>query len=223
MKKLFGGISCVIWDWNGTLLDDVPVCVEVMNTLLRARGLPEIPSEEYYRSVFAFPVIAYYKALGFKVDAQAFAAVADEYVHAYQRRVSRCALHAGAEELLAAIQTAGLRQAVVSASRQDHLITQAAPFNLFSYFTEMIGSKNNLAESKARLAQDFLKKAQIPPETVLFIGDTLHDFETAASCGSSCVLVAQGHQSVERLSETGTPVFENLQQLKTYFQEKLFL
>lgn len=214
---LLQGVSCVIWDWNGTLLDDVPVCIDVINHLLRLRNLPEVPSQAYYRSVFTFPVIKYYEALGFEWEKEDFTQVAQAYVSAYQRSVFQCDLQPGARELLSGLQRAGLRQAVVSAARQDHLVMQVAPFDLFSYFTELIGTKDNLAESKTKLAQAFLSKAGIPPQSVLFIGDTVHDYETAAACGSRCVLVAQGHQDARRLRETGVPVAKSLKGLREVF------
>ena len=51
----------VIWDFNGTVLDDLDICIESVNTLLRARGIKELESREEYRSVFGFPIIKYYE------------------------------------------------------------------------------------------------------------------------------------------------------------------
>lgn len=209
---LLQGISCVVWDWNGTLLDDAPVCLDVMNSLLQRRGLPQI-TQAQYRETFCFPVIEWYKTLGFRLDLEDFQETAEEFVKAYGEAVACCTLHSGVRELLAAFRDTGIRQVVVSATRQDHLVRQVAPFQLFPYFTELLGIKNNLAESKTALARAFLEKADIAPESVLFIGDTIHDYETAVACGSACVLVAHGHQHADRLRKTGAPVAESLEQL----------
>ena len=45
----------VIWDWNGTLLDDAVLCVEVMNVVLARRKLPPLTAERY-ADRFRFPV-----------------------------------------------------------------------------------------------------------------------------------------------------------------------
>ena len=50
-----GKTTTVIWDWNGTLLDDAPVCVAAINDMLRERSLPQL-SAERYQEIFCFPV-----------------------------------------------------------------------------------------------------------------------------------------------------------------------
>jgi hypothetical protein len=54
----------IIWDWNGTLLNDITICIKSMNILLKERTLPLI-SEDKYRDIFTFPVRNYYEQLGF--------------------------------------------------------------------------------------------------------------------------------------------------------------
>ena len=49
----------VIWDWNGTIIDDAYLCVEVMNQVLKNRDLPLINISSY-RKNFCFPVKKYY-------------------------------------------------------------------------------------------------------------------------------------------------------------------
>ena len=53
-------ITTVVWDWNGTLLDDVELCMESINRLLREHRLPQLDHERYQR-VFQFPIIEYYR------------------------------------------------------------------------------------------------------------------------------------------------------------------
>ena len=58
----------IVWDWNGTLLDDRWLCIEAINIVLRSRGMPLV-SNKNYRDVFCFPVIEYYeKAHNSKVE-----------------------------------------------------------------------------------------------------------------------------------------------------------
>ena len=62
----------VVWDWNGTLFDDVALCIQVMNGMLEKRGLPRLAGPKQYRQVFTFPVEEYYKALGFDFSREPF-------------------------------------------------------------------------------------------------------------------------------------------------------
>ena len=54
----------IIWDWNGTLLNDRWLCVEAINQALNKRNLPML-TEGKYKDVFSFPVEDYYKKVGF--------------------------------------------------------------------------------------------------------------------------------------------------------------
>ena len=80
----------VVWDWNGTLFDDVALCIQVMNGMLEKRGLPRLAGPEQYRQVFTFPVEEYYKALGFDFGREPFSQLAVEYISEYDRRALGC-------------------------------------------------------------------------------------------------------------------------------------
>ena len=55
----------LIWDFNGTILQDMDLGIRCTNTMLTERGLPVIPSVEAYREIFGFPIDEYYRRLGF--------------------------------------------------------------------------------------------------------------------------------------------------------------
>ena len=54
----------VLWDFNGTVYDDMEACLRSVNEMLSERGLPVL-SAEAYREVFDFPVKDYYAKIGF--------------------------------------------------------------------------------------------------------------------------------------------------------------
>ena len=57
----------VIFDFNGTLLDDCDCCLKILNLLTKEYGLGYV-SKEHYKSIFTFPVYEYYQSLGFDVS-----------------------------------------------------------------------------------------------------------------------------------------------------------
>ena len=75
--------TTIIWDWNGTLLDDAEVCREAINKMLKVRNLPEL-SLSTYRNVFTFPVIEYYKEVGFDFSKEDWEPVAMEFINLYR-------------------------------------------------------------------------------------------------------------------------------------------
>src|SRR3954471_24629984 len=104
----------VIWDWNGTLLDDLDICVEVMNSLLRRHGLPLLDRARYH-ATFDFPVRDYYGRLGLDVSAGAFERHSLQFIAGYEARRFETALQPGAEAVLTAVLHAGLTQSILSA------------------------------------------------------------------------------------------------------------
>lgn len=42
----------IIWDFNGTLLNDVGICVDCLNTLLKSHGMSEKTEEEYKKNIY---------------------------------------------------------------------------------------------------------------------------------------------------------------------------
>ncbi|MFA5815041.1 MAG: hypothetical protein WC865_05425 [Bacteroidales bacterium] len=79
----------IIWDWNGTLLDDKWLCIESICTLLLDRNLPPIDEEKYAR-IFRFPVKEYYQEAGFDFIHEPFEVPAMEFIRIYDSRKKEC-------------------------------------------------------------------------------------------------------------------------------------
>ncbi len=203
----------VIWDWNGTLLDDAEVCRAVMNRMLARRGLPPMPDMARYREIFTFPVRDYYAMAGIDLSVESFDDLAEEFMSDYRASSKKCGLMPGAAETLDALNATGIDQVLASASRQDDLERQVAERGLAGKFRAVLGVSDQLGGGKAGLAAGYLAERGVDPAQALFVGDTVHDWETAASVGSRCVLIAAGHQSRERLAATGAVVLDDIRQL----------
>ena len=201
-------IRQVLWDWNGTLLDDLTYAIGVRNRTFPAFGLPRIGSVAEYHRQFTFPVRRYYERAG--VTDETFVAVAHAWMAEYVRGFDTVPLHGDAREALARFAAAGVRQAVLSATRRDMLESQIARFPIRAYFTDVLGLSDIYARSKEAVGLDYLARCGVPAASTLMIGDTLHDAEVARAMGTGCVLVARGHQSRETLLTAGVPVMDTL-------------
>ena len=206
------GVRHVIWDWNGTLLDDAWLCVEVMSGLLARRNLPPMPPERY-QAVFRFPVRAYYEALGFDFGAESWEAVGTEFIAGYQARQHECRLQGPAAQVLDELKGRGLAMSVLSASEQRRLETQADQLGVRGHFVKLLGLQDHYAGGKLDLGRQWLEELGLAPAEVLLVGDTDHDFDVARSLGVQCALVPSGHQAAERLRALGARVVPSLQAL----------
>lgn len=199
----------IIWDWNGTLLDDAGLCVAIMNDLLALRRLPAL-APTTYEEIFDFPVVDYYRKVGFDFAIDPFEKLSDEFIGAYNRRVWACGLRDGAQAALAAGHQRGLTQSILSAMLQSTLDRLIAHFGLTHYFSAVTGLDNHHAAGKLALAQQWIAAQSTPRDTMLLIGDTVHDFEVAAALGIDCWLIHSGHHSRARLAALGAPIIESL-------------
>ena len=204
----------ILWDWNGTLLNDVWLCVEVMNRMLARRSLTCIDSRTY-RAIFDFPVRIYYERAWFDFSEETFESVATEFWDEYSGRVCECSLQEGAERLLEDCAAAGLRQSILSATEQNSLETTLSTFGIMSLFDRVVGQSDHYAVGKAELAKQLVAALDTPGEKVLLIGDTTHDLHVATTSGIHCLLVAAGHHAQEKLERTGARVVPALSEVRT--------
>jgi phosphoglycolate phosphatase len=202
----------LIWDFNGTLLNDLGLCVESINILLINRGLDPLPASRYL-DIFTFPVKDYYSMAGFDFKKEQYETVAMQFMELYLNGVNKVDLHQHAVSLLSQTQNDGYRQIILSAMEINELQKLAINLGIKDYFEDIFGIDNHMAAGKKDLASHTLAKTGFIPGETLFIGDTLHDAEVAEHMGVDCVLIAQGHQSKERLSASGCRVLDSLEEL----------
>ncbi|MBR2370914.1 MAG: HAD family hydrolase [Clostridia bacterium] len=188
----------IVWDFNGTILDDVGICIKCVNTLLERRSMPTVDSIERYHSVFGFPITEYYKKLGFDFEKEPFGEIAIEWVNEYNARRRTASTCKNVISVLEYFRKCGIPQLIISATEVNMLREQIDELKVREYFDELIGLDNIHAGSKKHLAEQW--REAHPNAKVLFIGDTDHDYEVADAMGADCILVAQGHQSLEYLS-----------------------
>ena len=160
-------LHTILWDWNGTLLDDVEVALAAMNEMLARRGLSLLQGRKPYRDIFTFPVRVYYTAAGLDLSAEPFESLAVEWTGLYHRFYPRCGLFPAARAVLQAVGEMGLEQAIVSASHQQALDSQVEEQGLGGFFQARLGISDIYAGSKAGLAQRYLKSQGVPPEQAL--------------------------------------------------------
>ncbi|MBR4501129.1 MAG: HAD family hydrolase [Clostridia bacterium] len=213
----FKDITHIIWDWNGTLLDDAAYCLDLTDRLLRIFRLKPMETLENYRERFGFPVIDYYGHLGF--DRQIFPEVAVIWMDAYMKNEKTIPLHLDAAEVTEKIRQLGIRQVIVSASKLENLLLQLASRPQFAHFDPPRGLGDIYAGSKKDIALKWMADTGADPERTLLVGDTLHDLEVARALGCGCILVENGHQSAPRLRAAGARTAANLTELFTLLRD----
>ena len=208
----------VIWDWNGTLLNDAWLCVDIVNKLLAAHNDLQL-NEESYREVFGFPISAYYQRIGIDLEKESFEQLTQKFIPEYNQRVTNCELHTQAQSILQHFQTRDLQQYILTAAHKDTVIGLLQTYSIDIFFEAIEGLDNHHAASKVDRGTALIEDQKIDRHEAVMIGDTLHDYEVAQAIGVDCILVANGHQSRDRL-ESGIGkkgrVVSKVEQLKNW-------
>ncbi len=210
--RILNSFQHIIWDWNGTLLDDVDLSVEIINSMLRERTMPEI-DQATYQEIFEFPVKTYYRILGFDFSAEPFEQLAAQYIRLYASRVGHCKLHVEAMDTLASVAKQGISQSVLSSLEHSSLLKEIEQHRLGDYFESVRGLDDHYAAGKIDTGRILIGQLAAEPLQIVLIGDTAHDFEVANELGIECILVANGHYSRQRLQEVHGRVVDSLQLL----------
>lgn len=208
------GINTLIWDWNGTLLDDAEICRSIINGLLTARNIKTLCLDTY-KNIFTFPVKDYYEKAGFDFTKEAFEIPADEFMLNYHERIKNAGLHQNSLAILKEASN-GYTQFILSAMEQKTLIQLVKKHKIDAYFKSISGINNHYADGKTGIAKKLIGEYKLNPKDICLIGDTIHDHEVAQSIGCECILIAAGHQSKARLKATRRVVLNSLIELKTY-------
>ncbi len=205
----------IIWDWNGTLLDDRWLTISAMNNVLARRSMDEL-TEDRYLQLFTFPVIEYYRRLGFDFEKDSFSELGTEFINEYNTRAFEPKLHDSIIDLISELSKNGVSHSILSASSQKILDKLASYHNIDHYFKAVFGQNNHYAYGKIETGKMWINKSGIDPKRTLFIGDTRHDLEVANAVGAHCALLSWGHTSAERLEKMEVNVYNTVLDLKSW-------
>lgn len=205
-------IKHILWDWNGTLLDDARLTWKSVVEILRSCGLREISFDEY-RETFRMPAVTFYEYLGVDFTQVSMDELSQQFHSYYEAHLTECPLQAGIEEALNTLQASGNRQSILSAHPQGQLNEAVHKYGLRQYFDHLSGSRSNHGASKAAHGRAWFEQSGLTTDEVLLIGDTDHDAEVAQEIGIKCILVSAGHQTHARLEKTGVPVTSSISEV----------
>lgn len=206
----------IIWDWNGTLLNDIEASLASVNDMLSMRKMPHI-NNVYYKECIGVPIIKFYEKV-FDMEKEDYSLIIKQYNEGYLCHLVDCGLTDGAREALDFFKDSGAKQVIVSSSNNAQLCKNAEKYGVTEYFDALLGSQDFYAGSKIERAAEYLKKSGAEKGRVLVVGDLEHDAEMAAELGADCVLLTSGHEHPERLKSAEVPLIDNLFDLISFVE-----
>ena len=210
-------IKYIIWDFNGTILDDLDLCLDLLNSMLAKQQKPAVTKNQYL-DIFGFPIKDYYIKAGLSFDAQSFDDMSIDFIKAYQPESFKSKLHEGLVQTLDNLKLKGIRHIILSASETNNLKEQVNYFGLTRYFDYVVGTDNVKGLGKIDAGLNLIKQLKEKKEHFIYVGDTIHDFEVAEALGIQVVLYTKGHQSEARLKEKTTNIIHHISDIINYIE-----
>ncbi|MQA09288.1 MAG: HAD hydrolase-like protein [Pseudonocardiaceae bacterium] len=201
----------IVWDWNGTLLDDNHAVVAAVNNVCTAFDRPEITLQEW-RSLYSRPLVrCYERLLGRALDEDGWTKLDALYHNEYRELLPTCGLADGAVDLLHGWRAAGGSQSLLSMWFHHELVSLVNEFGLAEVFARIDGLRRETGGgSKAEHLVEHLDAQGLDPAEVVLVGDVVDDARAAEQVGARCVLVSTGVMHHSALEETGAPVADSI-------------
>lgn len=198
----------IIWDWNGTLLNDLSASLNSVNDMLDSRNMPKIDAD-FYKECIGVPIRKFYDRV-FNMEKEDYSVIIKQYNEGYLRHLPDCGLTDGAREAIEYFCSCGMNQAVVSSSNNNQLCANIAKYKLDGCFDAVLGSADFYAGSKIDRAKDYIAKTNGESGRILVVGDLEHDADMAKELGADCVLLTSGHEHISRLKRAEVALIDDL-------------
>jgi len=203
----------IIWDFNGTLLNDAQLSVDCDNHVFDELGLPHITIEDY-RAHMTMPVRDFYTALGIDLNVYKYETIARIWLDMFNKNAVMCGLVPGALDSIDRLTAAGHSQSILSASYEPDLLVQCGHLDLVRRMTVINGLGDESARKKTDIGQAQMQALGLEGKDTVLVGDMLADAELAQALGAHCVLVPWGHNAAFRLKDAGCPVARSFEELE---------
>jgi phosphoglycolate phosphatase-like HAD superfamily hydrolase len=200
----------LVWDWNGTVLNDFAVILRSTNDSFADAGLPPITAEQY-RAQIKLPIRSFYADILGRAPSDAEWERLDESFHKYYVRYEReAALSDGLPDLLHDWAARGRTQSLLSMYHDDKLVPVVEHHGLTAFFALVQGTTPPRPPRKGVHLADHLARLGVDPERTVLIGDSPDDAHAAESVGARAVLYSGGFAAAESLRATGAPIAATL-------------
>lgn len=194
----------IVFDWNCTLLDDMPLVVESHNAMHKAFGKDPVTTETYQQN-FVMPTHNFYRFLGFsdEVIKRDFLTIQNIFHDYYEAHVDTQSLRHYAHELLDNTQRHGMNRIILSNHLEQPIKAQLSRLNIGHHFDHVLAYADRATqfkhETKGQRLARFIAEHKMDPANCVIIGDTAEEIHIARELGMIGVAITGGFYSTERL------------------------
>jgi phosphoglycolate phosphatase len=195
--------NLAVFDWNGTLLDDLEAIVAGDNAERAIFGLA--PSDiDSFRQNFKIPISKFYEGIGISPEefSEKSEAGAKAFHEAYEPLVENCSLRPGALELLNYLKNNGFVCIILSNHTHERISFHLNRMDCSNYFETILANddihSNHFVGKSGRL-KTYLEETGQDPSRAFIVGDTIEETEIARELCLKSISITGGFGLEERL------------------------
>ena len=202
----------IIWDFNGTIIDDVGASLGAVNDMLTKRLQPTIDLAQYQSAVDT-PIWRFYETV-FEDGTITPEEAVMEFDSGYEKHLQQNPLMEGIVDVLTHFRNLGICQVIVSASHVNKVKARLDDLGIADYFDAVLGRSDYMAEGKTYLAKAYFEEHNLSAAETIVIGDCVNDYDVAQSLGCDCILNTKGHQSRREFKGVSAQIIDLIPELK---------
>ena len=208
-------IRNIIFDWSGTLVDDLPAVWQATNYVFKQAGVAEL-SLDQFRAAFCLPFKNFYSCYVPQISLPQL----EQWFHTHFREVQHLARELPhAREFLSFCRERGLRTFLLSTIHREHFAAQSA----LTGFDRFLDHPYIEVWDKRTRILEILRKHELTPGETLFVGDMQHDIETARHGGIFSCAVLTGYNRLDQLRASEPDlIVEHLGELREVLERNEF-
>lgn len=184
-------IRNLIFDWSGTLADDLPSVLQAVNGMLRTAGNAELTREEF-RARFRLPYTEFFAEM---LPGVPLAELQARYLAHFPHEHEGVALLPHASEFLRLAAASGRRMVVLSSAPAPHVEAQARALGVADFFETM---RCGVVDKREEI-HELLTTLDMRPEETAFIGDMRHDINAGKAAGVVTIATCTGYETADML------------------------
>ena len=186
-------IENVILDWSGVVSDDWQATFEMVNEVFKAAGRKKI-SEAVFKDSYEQPWMNFYKKIGFEVDIKKERAFWEKNM---PKHFNKIVILPKAKDAVLELKQRGVKLIVFTAKNHKILINELKKYELEGFIDNVHAN----VDDKREEVEGLIAKHEIEPKKTVYVGDMVHDVETAKMAGITSIAVLSGYDSREKLAK----------------------
>lgn len=199
-------IKNIIFDWSGTLIDDVAFTYSATMKVFEKIGLEKITMEKF-KEEFTLPYMDFYKKFKKNADKR----IIDNSFDKELDLINKSKLFPEVKEVLNFLQKRKIKMIILSSYFQESLEREIKDNDLQDFFSDINGSVHD----KTEVIIEIMQKNNFKPTETIYVGDMVHDIDTGKKAGVITVIVSCGYQLKQVLLEKNPDfLIKNLEELK---------